>query len=193
MLPPELPHWQGEPLGVREFPQTDRLRVGLVWQGNPAHPNDRNRSLPLSALFGPLAKLHDADFIYLQVDDAQSQAKSIQAIRSDFEFVSFADAAAVLSVIDLLISADTSTLHLAGALGCPAWGLLPYAPDWRWMLKRRDSLWYQILVLFRQPYARNWSAVAEEVTEALPAFAGAHRWAIDVELSYRQRAHGQGS
>jgi tetratricopeptide (TPR) repeat protein len=175
---------------LREFPQTDRLRVGLVWQGNTAHPDDRNRSLPLATLFGPLAKIPEVDFISLQVGDAQSQAKSLQAVRSDFEFVSFADTAAVLSVIDLLISVDTSILHLAGALGCPAWGLLPYAPDWRWMLKRRDSLWYQSLVLFRQPYARNWTAVAEEVAEALPAFAAARRWAIDVEWSYRQRAFG---
>ena len=158
---------------LREFPPSDRLRVGLVWQGNPEHPDDHNRSLPLSTLFAPLSGFQDVEFISLQVGDAQAQAKSISIVRSDIEFANFADTAAALSVFDLLISVDTSILHLAGALGVPAWGILSYAPDWRWMLERADSPWYPSLTLFRQPRPRDWNTVASNLAGALGAFAAA--------------------
>jgi len=163
--PERLAKWR------REFPDTGRLRVGIVWQGNPSHPDDRNRSLPLTVLFGPLSQIREVDFVSLQVGDAGSQAKSIPQLRSDIDFGNLADTAAALCVLDLLISVDTSILHLAGALGRPVWGLLAYAPDWRWLLKRSDSPWYGNLTLFRQPRPRDWSAVAEDVAAALAAFA----------------------
>jgi Tfp pilus assembly protein PilF len=155
---------------AQEFPYAGRLRVGIVWQGNPTHPDDRNRSLPLAALFGPLSEIREVDFVALQVGDARAQAVRFPEIRSDIDVSNFADTAAALSVLDLLISVDTSILHLAGALGRPVWGLLAHAPDWRWMLKRSDSPWYRNLVLFRQPRPRDWTAVAEDVARALAAF-----------------------
>jgi hypothetical protein len=165
---------------AQEFPYRGRLRVGVVWQGNAMHPDDRNRSLPLSTLFGPLSESVDVDFISLQVGDAQEQARSIPVLRSDIEFGNFADTAAVLCVLDLLISVDTSILHLGAALGRPVWGLISFAPDWRWMLQRRDSPWYPSVTLFRQPRARDWDAVAAEVARALPAFAAARRQRSDL-------------
>ena len=81
----------------------------------------------------------------------------------------FADTAALTSLMDLVISVDTASLHLAGALGRPAWGLLPFAPDWRWMLDRADSPWYPTMRLFRQPAPGDWPTVIEQVQEALAA------------------------
>jgi tetratricopeptide (TPR) repeat protein len=165
--PERIAHW------APQLAESGRARVGIAWAGNPTHPDDRNRSLPLKALFGPLSKLRDIEFISLQLGDAQAQAKWVPAIRSDIDVGNFADTAAVLSHLDLVISVDTSILHLAGALGRPAWGLLAYAPDWRWMLTRSDSPWYPSLTLFRQPRPRDWDSVAKEVATALTAFAAA--------------------
>ena len=170
--PERIAHW------APQFAGDGRVRVGIAWAGNPTHPDDRNRSLPLKTLFGPLSKLHDIEFISLQVGEAQAQANSVPALRSDIDVGTFADTAAVLSLLDLVISVDTSILHLAGALGRPAWGLLAFAPDWRWMLKRSDSPWYPGITLFRQPRARDWDAVAREVADALAAFAAAGRQVI---------------
>jgi len=158
-----------------QFADAGRVRVGIAWAGNPTHPDDRNRSLPLKALFGPLSGFHDIAFISLQVGDAQAQAKPVPSLRTDIDVGSFADTAAVMSLLDLVISVDTSILHLAGALGRPAWGLLGHAPDWRWMLKRSDSPWYPNLTLFRQPRARDWDSVARDVAVALAAFAAARK------------------
>jgi ADP-heptose:LPS heptosyltransferase len=85
------------------------------------------------------------------------------------EIRDFDDTAAILTLLDVLVSVDSSPVHLAGALGCPAWVLLPFAPDWRWLRDRRDSPWYPSLRLFRQPSIQAWRPVLEEVAVALRA------------------------
>ncbi|HMK49905.1 MAG TPA: glycosyltransferase family 9 protein, partial [Thermodesulfovibrionales bacterium] len=79
----------------------------------------------------------------------------------------FADTASFIANLDLIISVDTATAHLAGAMGKPVWTLLPFSPDWRWMLDRADSPWYPTMRLFRQPSPGNWEAVIEQVGEGL--------------------------
>src|SRR5260221_10345524 len=121
-----------------------RARVGLVWAGNPNHPNDRARSIPLDA-FAPLRSMEGAaDFYSLQTGAAGGQVTTapFQIMDLGCELTDFAETAAVLSNLDLLITADTAAAHLAGALGRPTWTLIPFRPDWRWQFDREDSPWY---------------------------------------------------
>ena len=127
------------------------MRVGLVWSGNPNHKNDHNRSVP----FGILSELFDLDatFVSLQKDpSADDRALLARSEVIDFtdQLADFAETSALLSCLDLVISVDTSVAHLAGALGRPVWTLLPYTPDYRWLLDRDDSPWYPTMRLFRQ-------------------------------------------
>src|SRR5262249_47511117 len=134
-----------------------KLRVGLVWSGNPRHDNDHNRSLPLSTLAGMLDI--GADFISLQKDLRAGDATLLEQtgiIDLTSHLTDFAETAAVVSCLDLVIAADTSVAHLAGALGRPTWVLLPFVPDFRWLLDRDDSPWYPTMRLFRQDERRNW-------------------------------------
>src|SRR5882724_6588186 len=144
-------------------------RIGLVWSGNPSHTNDRNRSMALEVLL-PLLDA-DAGYVSLQ-KDARHADREILDQRKEIldlgpELKSFADTAAVISHLDLVISVDTSVVHLAGALGRPVWVLLPYVPDWRWLLHRTDSPWYPTARLFRQTEARDWRTVVHEVRTEL--------------------------
>jgi tetratricopeptide (TPR) repeat protein len=146
-------------------------RVGLVWSGNPNHGNDRNRSMALEALL-PLLYA-DAGFVSLQ-KNARPADRAILDQRNeildlDRELESLADTAAVISHLDLVISVDTSVAHLAGALGRPIWILLPYVPDWRWLLHRTDSPWYPTARLFRQSETRDWRTVIQQVRRELDA------------------------
>jgi len=147
----------------------DRLRVGLVWSGNPAHLNDHNRSMPLAVL----ASLLDvgAQFISLQ-KDVRPVDKALLAERGDIldltaDLSDFVDTAALIDSLDLVITVDTSVAHLAGALGKPTWIMLPYTPDYRWLLGRDDSPWYPSVRLFRQDARRDYTNVIARVREAL--------------------------
>ena len=145
------------------------LRVGLIWSGNPAHHRDHARSIDLSAL-APLLDV-PATFFSLQKDVRTADA-AVLAGRSDVvqiadELADFSDTAAVMAQLDLIISVDTSTVHLAGALGRPVWILLPYLPDWRWLLDRDTSPWYPTARLFRQDETRRWNSVIPRVRAAL--------------------------
>jgi hypothetical protein len=147
----------------------DRLRVGLVWSGNPKHKNDYNRSVPLRILSGILDA--DATFVSLQ-KDAKSDDKAVLLDRSQIvdltaSLTDFAETAALISCLDLVISVDTSVAHLAGALGQPTWILLPYTPDYRWLLDRDDSPWYPTVRLFRQTETREWPSVLDRVRAEL--------------------------
>src|SRR5262249_52941310 len=139
----------------------DRLRVGLVWAGNPRHANDRNRSLPL-ALLAPLFDL-DASFVSLQKDprpdDRALLAERKEIVDFTADLSDFAETAALIACLDLVISVDTGVAHLAAALGCPTWILLPYTPDFRWLLDRDDSPWYPTARLFRQSESREYRSV----------------------------------
>jgi ADP-heptose:LPS heptosyltransferase len=148
------------------------LRVGLVWSGNPNHNNDRNRSIPLREL----ARILDVDatFVSLQKapkpDDRAALLERTEIVDLTADLTDFADTAALVSCLDLVITVDTSVAHLAGALGCPTWILLPYyAPDFRWLLDRDDSPWYPSVRLFRQNQSRDYAAVLERVRAELRA------------------------
>lgn len=160
--------WQAR-LGPR-----DRLRVGLCWSGNPQHNNDRNRSVS----FRTLARLLDLDatFVSLQKGVRPEDMAALRA-RSDIldwtaHLTDFAETAALISCLDLVITVDTSVAHLAGALGRPTWVLLPFAPDYRWLLDREDSPWYPSLRLFRQDARRDYADVIERVGGELERAAG---------------------
>ena len=147
----------------------DRLRVGLVWSGNPVHLNDHNRSVPL-AMLAPLLDV-DARFISLQ-KDARPADRALLAERSDIldltaEIRDFVDTAALIDNLDLVITVDTSVAHLAAASGKPTWIMLPYTPDYRWLLGRDDSPWYPSVRLFRQDERRTYDDVVARVRDAL--------------------------
>jgi tetratricopeptide (TPR) repeat protein len=149
---------------MAELPDRGK-KIGLVWQGNRNHPNDHNRSLPPEAL-QPLLALEGFHFLGLQKGwDRQRQPAGLfdlSPLLSDFS-----ETAAAIQCLDLVISVDTAVAHLAGALGKPVWILLPFAPDWRWLLNRDDSPWYPTMRLFRQPLAGDWTSVISQVTQAL--------------------------
>jgi tetratricopeptide (TPR) repeat protein len=155
--------WQAR-LGAR-----DKLRVGLAWSGNPAHSNDRNRSVPLAAM-APLLEL-DACFVSLQKDPRPADQAFLDDVRNIIDPTSqltdFAETAALIACLDLVITVDTSVAHLAGALGCPTWILLPWTPDYRWLLDRDDSPWYPAVRLFRQSEARDYAQVLARVRDEL--------------------------
>jgi tetratricopeptide (TPR) repeat protein len=148
-----------------------RLRVGMVWSGNPKHRDDHNRSIPLRMLARILGV--DATFISLQKDPRPDDVAVLRE-RSDIvdltaHLTDFAETAALVSCLDLVITVDTSVAHLAGALGCPTWILLPYIPDWRWMLDRDDSPWYPTVRLFRQTERSGYASVLDRVRSELLA------------------------
>jgi hypothetical protein len=155
--------WEAR-LGPRTGP-----RIGIVWSGSPHHVHDRKRSVPLSA-FLPLLDL-DASFVSLQKDvracDAQVLRERSDILNFGPELADFADTAALISCLDLVISVDTSVAHLAGALAKPVWVLIPYLPDWRWLLNREDNPWYPTARLFRQTAARDWHEVIARIGGAL--------------------------
>jgi tetratricopeptide (TPR) repeat protein len=154
----------------------DRLRVGLAWAGNPNHSNDVNRSIPLGMLTGMIDI--DATFISLQKDLRPGDKAILERTRIidvTADLSDFAETAALLSCLDLLISVDTSVAHLASAIGRPTWLLLPHTPDYRWLLDRDDSPWYPTLRLFRQTERRDWAGVLDRVRGELVARSGAFR------------------
>jgi tetratricopeptide (TPR) repeat protein len=157
--------WEGR-LGPHE-----RLRVGLVWSGNPKHINDHNRSIPLRTLARILDL--DATFVSLQ-KDARPDDRAMLRERTGLidltaEFTDFSETAALVSCLDLVITVDTSVAHLSAALGRPTWILLPYTSDYRWLLDRDDSPWYPTVRLFRQPESRDYADVIDRVRTELAA------------------------
>ncbi|MBC8750745.1 MULTISPECIES: tetratricopeptide repeat protein [Paraburkholderia] len=149
-----------------------RLKIGLAWAGNPRHNNDENRSLPFAALAPLLAC--DATFVSLQPQVRQRDAEAFAAsgmLSFGDALANYADTAALVEALDLVISVDTSVAHLAGAVGRPVWILLPRVPDWRWLLEREDSPWYPSARLFRQARPGDWPAVIGHVRQALLGLA----------------------
>lgn len=154
-----------------------RLRVGLVWSGDPGHNNDHNRSIPLRAL----APLLDCDVQVISLQkNVRDQDRDFLAARNDIldltdQLTDFSDTAALVACLDLVISVDTSVVHLAGGLGAPVWTLLPFNPDWRWLLDRDDSPWYASMRLFRQKARGDWAGVVEKIRGELEALVAARR------------------
>jgi tetratricopeptide (TPR) repeat protein len=148
------------------------LRVGLAWAGSATHRYDRNRSFPGSTL-RPLLQVGGTQFYSLQKGPAAAQARTLDAgdalIDWSDELATFADTAALVAHLDLVVTADTAVAHLAGAMGKPVWVLTPFAPEWRWLLERADTPWYPTMRLFRQRRAGDWHHVVEAVRAALTA------------------------
>lgn len=144
------------------------LRIGINWRGNPENPYERQRRVPLSD-FVTLANLPEVRLFSLQKGSGSAEIGSATrrfaitdlAGRLDESTGAFMDTAAVMKNLDLVISADTATAHLAGALGVPVWILIPFAPEWRWLLDRQDSPWYPTARLFRQTRPGDWGDVFE--------------------------------
>ena len=150
------------------------LKVGLVWSGNPSHGNDRRRSAPLDAL-APLRQVAGVTFYSLQLGPPPAGDSPLPIVHLGDDIADFADTAAIMSMLDLVISVDTSTAHLAGALGRPLWVMLPTIPDWRWMLYRDDSPWYPSARIFRQVEPGDWSELATRMARHWPRRPAAHR------------------
>jgi hypothetical protein len=152
---------------------TSGLRIGIVWSGSTIHKNDHNRSIELRQL-APLFS-SSAQFVSLQKEIRRNDWRTLQEhaeiVHLGEEINDFADSAALISLMDIVISVDTSVAHLAGALGKPVWILLPYFPDWRWLLDREDSPWYPTARLFRQLSPGDWDSVIARVREELRLYA----------------------
>ena len=152
------------------------VRIGLVWAGNPAHSNDRHRSLPLGAaprLLRPVHRLAAAvprlRLVGLQHGPRHAELAPLGIPDLSPALADWSETAALVSALDLVITVDTAVAHLAGALGRPAWVMLPHAPDWRWQLNRPDSPWYASLRLFRQAVPGDWDSVVRAAAAALRA------------------------
>ena len=149
----------------------DRLRVGLVWSGNPKHTNDHNRSVSLQVL----SRILDVDVVFVSLqkevrENDRAELQNRKIIDWTAELTDFADTAALIANLDLVITVETSVAHLAGALAKPVWVLLPFISDWRWHLDRDDSPWYPTARLFRQDATRAWDNVIARVHDALHDF-----------------------
>ena len=159
----------GERLGPKE-----EFRIGLVWGGNLDHLNERNRSIE-PELFLPLVETPGVSALSLLVGRDGEAGRVFGDVVTDLapDLGDFADTAAAITNMDLVISVDTAVAHLAGALGTMVWTLLPFNSDWRWMLGRDDSPWYPSMRLFRQEKREDWEGVIERVAAELADLAKA--------------------
>lgn len=164
-----------EPSEVRLPDATSaNFRVGVAWAGNPAHPNDKNRSIPIEKL-GPLLEIPGLTFFSLQIGPQSGKLATMKCASPVFDLApqlkDFSASAAAVAAMDLVVTVDTSLAHLAGALAQKTWLLLPLIPDWRWLLDRDDSPWYRTVRLFRQTRFGDWEtplqSVATELRQAL--------------------------
>jgi tetratricopeptide (TPR) repeat protein len=175
-IPAPVPYLAAQPDLVARWEAVlgpkERSRIGIAWAGSPGYKDDRKRSIPLRRL-RPLLTAgasvvslhHEVCAADLEVLDAHPEI-----LQFGEELRDFTDMAALVTLLDLVISVDTSVVHLAGALGKPVWVLLPFAPDWRWTLDRTDSPWYPTARLFRQPCIGDWDSVIRTVVERLAEF-----------------------
>ena len=151
-----------------------KRKVGLAWSGKVGYRNDRGKSTTLAAL-ADLARVPDVRFFSLQKGEPARQTASPPAGMDIHDFTDelndFADTAALIENLDLVISVDAAVAHLAGAMRNPVWVMLPFSPDWRWLLEREDSPWYPSMRLFRQPALGDWKSVISRVAEKLAAFS----------------------
>jgi tetratricopeptide (TPR) repeat protein len=140
------------------LPDNGKKKIGVCWAGNPSHPNDKRRSIPL-ADFMPLFAVEGAEFFSLNRDMRKGDAELLAqtpAIDLAPRLADFAATARFINQLDLVITCDTALAHLAGGMGKPVWILLPFAPSWHWMLAREDSPWYPSARLFRQKTRGDW-------------------------------------
>ena len=176
-IPHNFPYIDADPLREEHWRarlENDRkFKVGIVWEGGPKHTNDLNRSCRLED-FSALAGIPNIRLYSLQkgpgIEQADHPPEGMNLVRLDQEIdkdARFVDTAAVMKNLDLVISIDTASVHLAGALGAPVWTLLCEKPDWRWGLESSETPWYPGMRLFRQRNPDQWNEVFERVAEAL--------------------------
>ncbi|MBT7137242.1 MAG: tetratricopeptide repeat protein [Rhodospirillaceae bacterium] len=144
------------------MPAGEGLKIGLNWCGSPTHKEDWKRSVDPSVL-APLKELDGVQIFNLDIGDDSDAPEGLIDVREHIK--DFADTAAIMANLDLIVSVDTATVHLAGALGRPCWALLPFVPDWRWMLDRADTPWYDSVALYRQPTMGDWGTVIAKVCD----------------------------
>ncbi|CAB3778446.1 tetratricopeptide repeat protein [Pararobbsia alpina] len=156
------------------LPANGKLRIGIAWSGNAAHVNDHNRSMPIAHL-APLLGDASVDWCVIQPGLSPFDQLSLTSVPHVFNagnhLTDFADTAALIEILDVVVSVDTSVAHIAGALGKPIWLMLPWAAEWRWFHDRTDSPWYPSARLFRQPALGDWEGLVDNVQQALIEFA----------------------
>ena len=172
-IPADVPYVRADDRRVAKwrerFANDPSLKVGIAWSGSPQHQNDKVRS----ARFADFAQLFDIEglsFYSLQKGPSGADLNDKRVTPLAHELTDYSDTAALLEAIDLIISVDTSVVHLAGALARPVWTLLARGPDWRWMLDRDDSPWYPTMRLFRQTKLHDWTSVIQRVAAELRTF-----------------------
>jgi tetratricopeptide (TPR) repeat protein len=215
-IPAAVPYLTPDPEAVERWRSKlgdgARLKVGIAWAGNRLHKNDRSRSVAIERLL-PILEIPGIRWISLQAGErAGDLARLPIGVVADLsdQLGDFRDTAAVIANLDLVIAVDTAVVHLAGALGRPVWGMLAFAPDWRWLLDREDSPWYPSLRLFRQARPGDWDSVlvqirralAQKLNQVLPEWrpdpaastAGLQIVAVDPQLVYEAALahHGAG-
>ncbi len=182
-----LARWQAR-LGA-----STRLRVGVVWAGNPNNKADHIRSLPLSALL-PLFARNDVEFFIIQMGHGRRELQGVSlppnVVDLGLDITNFGDTAAIMRLLNVILTPCTSTAHLAGALGVPTWVMLSEPVDWRWLMHRADSPWYSTARLFRQAIRGDWNTLADELNRALTQRiqAGDHALAPPPQLQTGLRA-----
>ena len=174
-IPANVPYLHPEPELVEQWrhriaAEPPALKVGLSWAGNPTHPQDHHRSIPLAS-FAPLAQAPGVRFYSLQKVDSARQAQSpppgMKLTDWTADLRDFADTAALAQNLDLVITVDSAVAHLVGALGLRVWVLVQHIPDWRWLLERSDSPWYPTMRLFRQSKRYDWATTIAQVAGEL--------------------------
>ena len=174
-----VPYLEAQPL-LDMTDYASNFKIGIVWAGNPGHPNDINRSCHLS-LFRKIANLPNVKLFSLQKETSKRVYSSnpnnqidLSDNCDDLKVVDMADflidykaTASVVNEMDLIITVDTSVLHLAGALGKETWGLIPYNPDWRWQASGSTNVWYPSVILYRQQVPGDWESVFEKIYQDL--------------------------
>jgi ADP-heptose:LPS heptosyltransferase len=185
-MPADVPYLTADPRRVAQWRQRLAMfkgrKIGIHWQGNKAYALDRKRSIPLGQ-FAPLWQLEGVQLFSLQKGEGAQQLAELHPSAPIHDLSAeldpgpnaFVDTAAVMQLVDLVITSDTATAHLAGALGVPVWVALCFVPDWRWFLDRGDSPWYPTMRLFRQATAGDWQTPMSEMARLLRERIGAHR------------------
>jgi hypothetical protein len=178
-IPGEVPYLGPMPDRVRHWRQKigehGKMKIGLRWAGNPIHTNDFSRTVA-PKLLEPLLAKPQAVFYSLQIDRLQFAHDNLIDFTSNL--TDFAETAALIANLDLVISVDTAVAHLAGAVGKPTWTLIPFGPEFRWLQDRSDSPWYPTMRLFRQKSLHDWTGVMDAVVAALELIFS-HRWGTD--------------
>jgi hypothetical protein len=159
----KVEHW------ANKLPKSKYPKIGLAWSGSTLHKNDHNRSLSIQKL-EPLLQL-PFEFHCLQKEIRSPDLKIINELKKIYTYQEdlndFSDTAALIENLDLVISVDTSVAHLAGAMGKKVFIMLPYSPDYRWMLERADSPWYPTATLFRQSERGDWDGLIMQLKSVL--------------------------